>query len=99
MSDERPKLDDRRAGWSYCGEAWTDVDGRATVALPPAAGVRRPGFAYEFATADPGVTAELVEELHDGFFVLATDLPHSKVAWRLTALEHSNPPTTPGGTP
>ena|SRR5580765_877166 len=98
MSEETRPPDDRRAGWSYCGEAWTGPDCRARVALPPAARVRHAGFAYELAPAEPGVTAELVEELHDGSFVLATDRPHSKVTWRLTELAHPNAHTTPGGT-
>ncbi len=99
MGEETHRPGERRAGWSYCGEAWTGADGRARVALPPAARVRRPGFAYELVAADPRVTVELVEELHNGFFVLATDRPHSKVAWRLTELEQPTSITTPGGTP
>jgi hypothetical protein len=99
MTEEKETPDARRAGWSYCGEAWTGADGRARVVLPPAASGHTIGFAYELAPADAGVTAELVEELHQGSFVLATDRPHSKVAWRLTELSWPNVLTTPGGTP
>ena len=99
MGEETHGPGERRAGWSYCGEAWTGADGRARVALPPAARVRSPGFAYELVAADPHVAAELVEELLDGSFVLATDRPHSKVEWRLTELDQPTSIRTRGGTP
>ncbi|MDX6476872.1 MAG: hypothetical protein QOH95_2383 [Gaiellaceae bacterium] len=99
MSEQTQGPQDRRAGWSYCGEAWTDADGHARIALPPAADVSHSGFVYELAAAGQDVTAELVEELRNGFFVLATNRPHAKVAWRLTELAHPNTLTPPGGTP
>jgi hypothetical protein len=101
MTEARDMGETGRAGWSYCGEAWTDGRGRATVALPPASRRTHAAFAYEVAASDAGVVAELVSELHDGSFVVATDRPHAKVAWRLTELVgHLEPPTSTraGGT-
>jgi hypothetical protein len=97
MTEAPDSPDTGRAGWSYCGEAWTDGRGRATVALPPASRHAHAAFAYEIAAADAGVRAQLVSELRDGTFVVATNRPHAKVAWRLTEEAHTTIP--PGDTP
>ena len=96
MTEASDRAETGRAGWSYCGEAWTDGRGRATVALPPASRRAHAAFAYEISASDAGVVAELVSELRDGTFVVATDRPHAKVAWRLT--EEAQTITPPGET-
>ena len=101
MGDANETQETGRVSWSYCGEAWTDRHGRATVVLPPAARLSQVSFAYALIAADPEVKAELIQELRDGFFVMATDRPHAKVVWRLTELRHraAPPSTTEGATP
>lgn len=78
--------DKDRAGWSYSGEAWTDVDGRGVVLLPPFVRAHRAGFEYELTPVDARCSARIAEEIADDRFTIATDAPHVKVAWRVTAL-------------
>jgi hypothetical protein len=75
-----------RAGWSYSGEVWTDGDGRAIVVLPSFVRAHRAGFDYELTPVTPARSATLAEEIVDNRFTIATDEPHVKVAWRVTAL-------------
>jgi hypothetical protein len=83
--DER-SLPRASRGWSWCGEAWTDGGGRATVAVPFEAGAYRFELAYELQALGCNAPVTLVEPLHDGSFTLASGRPHVKVAWRLTPL-------------
>jgi hypothetical protein len=78
--------DKARAGWSYSGEVWTDGQGRAVVLLPPFVRVHDAGFEYELRPVGSACTATVAEEIADGRFTIATDEPHVKVAWRVTAL-------------
>jgi len=73
-------------GWSYCGEVWTDADGRAVVVLPPFVRAHRAGFEYELAPVDTECWARVVAEIDDDRFTVATEVPHVKVAWRVTPL-------------
>jgi hypothetical protein len=75
------------AGWSYSGEVWTGEDGRAVVALPPFVRTHRAGFEYELTPVDSACSATVAEEIVDDRFTIATDEPHVKVAWRVTALK------------
>ena len=75
-----------RESWSYGGEAWTDGDGRAVVHLPPFIRTHRAGFEYELTPVGSHCSAVVAEEIADGRFTIATDEPHVKVAWRVTAL-------------
>jgi hypothetical protein len=79
---ERP-----RVGWSYSGEVWTDESGRAVVALPPFVRTHRAGFEYELTPVESACSAMVAEEIVDDRFTIATDEPHVKVAWRVTALK------------
>jgi hypothetical protein len=76
-----------RAGWSYSGEVWTDGDGRAIVVLPSFVRAHRAGFGYELTPVTSACSATVAEEIADNRFTIATDEPHVKVAWRVTALE------------
>jgi hypothetical protein len=80
-----------RASWGYSGEVWTDADGHAVIVLPPFVRAHRGGFAYELTAADPACAATVAQEITDDRFAIATDQPHTKVAWRITPLgeEHS----------
>jgi hypothetical protein len=75
-----------RESWSYCGEVWTDGDGRAVVLLPPFVRAHRAGFDYELTPLGSDSTAVIADEVVEASFTIATDEPHVKVAWRLTAL-------------
>ena len=80
------RQDRPRAGWSYSGEVWTDGDGRAVVVLPAFVRVHEAGFDYELTPLDPGCMAMVEEEISGNHFTIATEEPHVKVAWRVTAL-------------
>jgi hypothetical protein len=80
-----------RAGWSYSGEAWTGVDGRATVVLPPFVRAHRAGFAYDLRPVNSQVSARVADEIVGDRFTIATDEPHVKVAWRVTVLREERP--------
>jgi hypothetical protein len=75
-----------RVGWSYSGEVWTDGHGRAIVVLPSFVRAHRAGFDYELTTVASACSATVAEEIVDNRFTIATDEPHVKVAWRVTAL-------------
>lgn len=82
--DEMPTMK-RQTGWSYSGEAWTDAQGRATVLLPPFVRSHHAGFAYELTPIGIECSARVLEEIADDRFTIATDRPHVKVGWRVTA--------------
>jgi hypothetical protein len=78
-----------REPWSYSGEVWTDANGRAVVVLPSFVRAHRAGFEYELKPIDSRAHARVAETVSDDRFTVATDQPHVKVAWRLTALRES----------
>jgi hypothetical protein len=80
-----------RESWSYCGEVWTDGDGRAIVVLPTFVRAHRAGFEYELMPVGSPCVAVVAEEIVDDRFTIATDQPHVKVAWRVTALREDRP--------
>ena len=77
-----------RESWSYSGEVWTDHDGRAVVVLPPFVRAHRSGFDYELTPLGSASPAVVADEIVDDRFTIATDDPHVKVAWRVTALRN-----------
>jgi hypothetical protein len=70
---------------AYHGEVWTDARGFATVRLPADAEGLKPPLEYELRDLDPASSARVTAELAGGRFTIATDQPHVKVAWRVTA--------------
>jgi hypothetical protein len=83
-----PRNDNDDQARTYSGEVWTDARGYATVALPTA--VQLDGDPeYELWASAPSVTARVAAQLVDGRFTIATDEPHVKVAWRVTAHHRS----------
>jgi hypothetical protein len=74
---------------AYHGEIWTDARGFATVRLPAGAGRLNRPVEYELRDLDPPSRARVTAELEDGRFTIATDQPHVKVAWRVSA-QHSS---------
>jgi hypothetical protein len=79
-----------REGWSYSGEVWTDAGGRAVVVLPPFARAHKAGFAYELMPLGFPCSAMVAEAVVEDRFTIATDEPHMKVAWRVTALREES---------
>jgi len=85
MNDARESQ--RRESWSYSGEVWTDGDGRAVVVLPRFVRVHQAGFEYELTPVGSRSPAVVADEIVDDRFTIATEEPHVKVAWRVTALK------------
>jgi hypothetical protein len=81
----------QRESWSYSGEVWTGADGRAEVVLPPFVRAHRAGFEYELTPVGSSSPAGVAAEIVDDRFTIATDDPHVKVAWRVTALKENQP--------
>jgi hypothetical protein len=81
-----------REGWSYCGEVWTDAQGRAVVALPPIAHIHRGGFQYELSPVGTQCTARVVKEIENDGFAVETEEPHVKVEWRVTPVRAPSDP-------
>jgi hypothetical protein len=75
-----------REPWSYSGEVWTDAEGRAVVVLPSFVRAHRAGFEYELTPLGSSANASLASQISDDRFTVATNQPHVKVAWRVTAL-------------
>jgi hypothetical protein len=88
-----------REGWSYSGDVWTDGDGRAVVVLPTFVRAHRHGFDYELTPLESPCSAVVAEEIADNRFTIATDGPHMKVAWRVTAFRASENTPTPRSDP
>jgi hypothetical protein len=80
-----PESDSGQAALTYSGEVWTDARGLATVALPRPASRWQGNLDYELCACSRVVTAKVVAQLVDGRFTIATDEPHVKVDWRVTA--------------
>jgi hypothetical protein len=78
-----------REPWSYSGEVWTDANGRAVVVLPSFVRAHPAGFDYELTPLGSSANARLATQIRDGRFTVATDQPHVKVAWRVTALKET----------
>jgi len=79
-----------RTALTYSGEVWTDARGLATVALPRAADGLRGNLEYELSPSPSGIVANVVGRLIDGRFTIATEEPHVKVAWRISARGRDN---------
>lgn len=87
-----------RESWSYSGDVWTGDDGRAVVVLPAFVRSHHAGFDYELLPVGARCAVVVTETIVDDRFAIRTDVPHVKVAWRVTALrEAAPPPTTRGG--
>jgi hypothetical protein len=71
----------------FSGEIWTDARGRATVVLPTDDWEPRSSLDCELELLVGGGEARLASGLSDGSFVIETDEPHAKVAWRLFEAE------------
>jgi hypothetical protein len=68
---------------AYHGEVWTDGRGYAIVRLPAEALPLESPFEYELRDGEPASSARISAGLKNGRFMVATDQPHVKVAWRI----------------
>jgi hypothetical protein len=66
----------------FSGEIWTDARGQATVVLPSGHELRGV-LRGELELLVGGGKARFAPGLSDPSFVIETDEPHAKVAWRL----------------
>jgi hypothetical protein len=69
---------------AFHGEVWTDARGYATVRLPAGAGRLLPPLEYALRDLEGYSSVRVSGGLKDGRFVIETDEPHVKVAWRIT---------------
>jgi len=67
----------------FSGEIWTDARGQATVVLPSGGQGLECGLHCELELLVGGGKARIAQGLSDRSFVIETDEPHAKVAWRL----------------
>jgi hypothetical protein len=67
----------------FSGEIWTDARGQATVVLPAGWQGLGCGLHCELELLVGGGKARVAPGLSDRSFVIETDEPHAKVAWRL----------------
>jgi hypothetical protein len=67
----------------FSGEIWTDARGQATVVLPSSGQGLECGLHCELELLVGGGKARVAQGLSDRSFVIETDEPHAKVAWRL----------------
>jgi hypothetical protein len=81
--------DQIRESWSYSGEVWTGDDGRAVIVLPGFVRSHRAGFDYELLPVEASCSAVVTESIVEDRFAIETDVPHVKVAWRVTALREA----------
>jgi hypothetical protein len=91
VSDRQDRQEESpRESWSYSGEVWTDGEGCAVAALPLLVRAHRAGFEYELTPVDSRCSRTVAEEIVNNSFTIATDRPHVKVAWRVTALRETS---------
>ena len=67
----------------FSGEIWTDARGQATVVLPAGGEGLECGLHCELELLVGGGKARMAAGLSNRSFVIETDEPHAKVAWRL----------------
>ena len=68
-------------------------EGRAVVILPPSVLLHPAGFTYELEVDDVGTARVESPVGPDGRFTIATDVPHLRVAWRLTPYRAAGEPS------
>jgi hypothetical protein len=81
--DRSDRRSSRQPSPRFSGEVWTDARGRATVVLPTGGRELEGGLHCEVELLAGGGEARLASDLSDRSFVIETDEPHAKVAWRL----------------
>ena len=73
----------RNSRLRFTGEIWTDARSQATVVLPPGGQGLARSLDCELELLVGGGEARIASGLSDLSFVIETDEPHAKVAWRL----------------
>ncbi|SRR6266508_1589323 len=70
----------------YSGNATTDEDGNATVALPEYFEELNEGFHYQLTVIGEFAHAVVAEEVKDNQFAIKTDRPNVRVSWQVTGV-------------
>jgi hypothetical protein len=73
----------RNSRLRFSGEIWTDARGQATVVLPCGGQGLERSLDCKLEILVGGGKARLAPGISDRSFVIETDEPHAKVAWRL----------------
>ncbi len=72
----------------YNGNVRTDADGCAVVLLPDYFEALNRDFRYQLTVIGVFAQAIIAEEIHDGQFVIRTNLGQVKVSWQVTGIRH-----------
>jgi len=72
----------------YNGNVRTDADGYAVVQLPAWFEALNRDFRYQLTVIGQFAQAIVAEEIHDGRFVIRTNLGQVKVSWQVTGIRH-----------
>jgi len=72
----------------YNGNVRTDADGYATVRLPDYFEALNRDFRYQLTVIGQFAQAIIAEEIHDGRFVIRTNLGQVKISWMVTGIRH-----------
>jgi hypothetical protein len=82
-AEERQRRAVSKPPLRFSGETWTDARGQATVFLPTGGQGLECGLDCELELLVGAGETRLASDLSGGSFVIETDEPHAKVAWRL----------------
>lgn len=72
----------------YNGNVRTDANGYAVVHLPQYFEALNRDFRYQLTVIGEFAQAIVAEEIHDGYFVVRTNLAEVKVSWQVTGIRH-----------
>ena len=72
----------------YNGNVRTDADGFAVIELPDYFEALNRDFRYQLTVIGQFAQAIVAEEIHDGHFVIRTNLGQVKVSWQVTGIRH-----------
>jgi len=72
----------------YNGNVRTDADGYAVVQLPDYFEALNRDFRYQLTVIGQFAQAIVAEEIHDGQFLIRTNLGQVKVSWQVTGIRH-----------
>lgn len=70
---------------TFGGELWTDAQGKATVELAPYLRGRALSYRYQIRPLHQVADATVAAEIANGRLVIASNAPHLKLAWQVTA--------------
>ncbi|MBK8270174.1 MAG: hypothetical protein IPK83_18500 [Planctomycetes bacterium] len=72
----------------YNGNVVTDEDGRAIIELPDWFEALNSDFRYQLTVIGTFAQAIVAEKIHNGRFLIRTDVPNVEVSWQVTGIRH-----------